>query len=910
MVAQPDTISETEKQALRRENIQTLLLLNQYKLAPNSVREIKAGGTVFNRNTNDIFHYLGPANDIPNLIINSSDTIDFMRAKSDQLSVLQPKLEFYIGSKSPGGDTLFSDEPILFSDYVSAQKMIDFAGLRSQGVLSKITESRDQLGTNVGVKSFSWNFDNKHQGDRIIKANLELYFGSMVELLNATYLNFIKTGLDPKPSSRTPEPDDPTSRPQWLQNRINRRKEVIKKGEIPQELQADSGAKGFKILKVKCGWAIPQNTNLKMLTDSFMSGIKASQRVILLNLSKYNINFGENGTVTLSIEYVGSFDAQMLTNHTDVLAGYATRPAIEDLLLALPVTEESEDKLYKSGYIKNQIANRNPAFMVIDPNSTTVDASGGVTLSNVMRAAGATPGAIWDMGASVFWDGRAVLPLGYTHGFVATLKGLKAEIELIEEEIDLRETTQALKRGSAQQSRKDPPKDEKLRALNSALDEASVYLTFAQRNVRTIRYQVFMKRIITSKVLFTVTTTVGGLRGPVNLGDRSANLRSVSLKLGSTRPGAGDDANIEARLIGLASADHLRGTTDLNEYLEQKRILDPLTDAAATQENLDASYTTFYMRLGDLLSIALANAPIKGGREAALIMGSYHPHAMGYKHYAPGVALPLADLPIALTTFTQWFSENIVAMERDSFPFRRFLDSILNNLVSPMMNFAAGKKPKNKIKFGYTTIPLRLGPTKISNLSLNNTEVRATRFDSSLNREVTTGSPNFLTSRAIQEIKSAYVHPDNPYQQRRTVNYLLIFAEQGSNLNGNRDEDEGRGIYHFFVGADTGLAKKFAFSEKQMPQVRAMNIESSTPTNRAGIMVLPQDCSLTMVGNNTLINGSMIYINADMALGQAAARQLKLGGYYRVVKSSHEIGPGTFTSTIEAIHERMPGDGE
>jgi hypothetical protein len=909
MGAKPDKVSETEAQSLRRENIQTLLLLNQYVLAPNGVRNIIAGGPTQNRNGTDIFHYSGPANDIPNLIINSTDTIDFMRAKSDQLSVLQPKLEFYIGSRSASGDTAFSDEPILFSDYVSAQKMIDFAALRSQGVLSKITESRDQLGTNVGVKSFSWNFDNKHQGDRIIKANLELYFGSMVELLNATYLNFIKTDLDPKPSSRSPEPNDNISRATWLQARIARRKELIKKGLVPHELQTDTAAKGFKILKVKCGWAIPQNTNLKMLTDSFVSGVKASQRVILLNLSKYNINFGENGTVTLSIEYVGSFDAQMLTNHTDVLAGHATKPNIDDLFLSLPVLAESKDELYKDGYIKNQIANRNPGQLAIDPNSTTVDASGGLTWKNAGRAALATPGAAFDMVASVVWDGRTVPPLGYAPGFSATINGIKAEIELIEEEIDLRETIQARRRTSGQQSTKNPPKDNELRKLNQALDEASTYLTFANRNVRTLRYQAFMKRIITSKVLFAVKTTVGGLRGPVNVGDRSANLRSVKLSLGSTRTGDADAANIEARLIGLAKADYLRGTTDLNEYLERKRILDPLDDPAATEGKPDDPFATFYMRLGDLLSIALANAPIKGGSEAALIMGSYHPHAMGYKHYAPGVALPIADLPIALTTFTQWFSENIVAMERDSFPFRRFLDSILNDLVSPMMNFAGGKKPKNKIKFGYTTISLRLNPTKISTLSLNNTQMRSERFDSSQNRNITTSSPNFLTPRAIEEIRSAYVSPDNPFLQFHTVNYLLIFAEQGYNLNGNRDEDEARGIYHFFVGADTGLAKKFAFSEKQMPQIRAMNIESSTPTNKAGILVLPQDCSLTMIGNNTLINGSMIYINADMALGHEAAKQLKLGGYYRVVKSSHEIGPGTFTSTIEAIHERMPGDG-
>ena len=86
--AKPDTITETEAQQLKRENIQKLLLLNQYILQPNSAQYYPCGGKM-NFPPRDIYHYMGPANDIPNKIINSTDTIDFIRASSDQLSLLE-----------------------------------------------------------------------------------------------------------------------------------------------------------------------------------------------------------------------------------------------------------------------------------------------------------------------------------------------------------------------------------------------------------------------------------------------------------------------------------------------------------------------------------------------------------------------------------------------------------------------------------------------------------------------------------------------------------------------------------------------------------------------------------------------------------------------------------------------------
>ena len=889
--AKPDTITETEAQQLKRQNFQKLLLLNQFMLAPNSVKHYQAGGAK-NFPPRDIFHYAGDnaaANDIPNRIVNSNDTLDFIRATSDQLSLLQPKLEFYIGKKDGRGDTTFENTPIMFSDYVSSQKMVQFASLRAQGKLDEITSATDKMGTNVGVKSFSWNFENKHQGDRIIKANLVLYFGSMIELLNASYLDFIKTEIDPKPASLRPEKKE-ENRQTYLDKRIKERKKFIKQGIEPPSFGTDAGSKSFSILKVKCGWAIPENTDLKLLSESFMTGVKSTQRVILLNLSKYSINFGENGTVTLTIEYVGSFDAQMLTQHTDILAGELEK--LDDEMLPLPVLLEDSDEIYKGGYLEDRTTNHRDGYQ-IDPNEMTYDVEG-LTWSRVGRGFGA-------IGGFVFGDeNERGVPLGLKPAFKATVRGLKAEIALIEEEIEKQESLKPKKKSNSKRASttSETAADKKIKELNKNLGVVNVHLSIAQRYLREFRYQTLMKRIIESECLFTVQTTVGAVRGAREFGGTADSLKTVKIKLGS-RVGSASKwhlAQVEEKLIGLAQADRRRGSQDLATYLEEKHILDPLHERENAQEasstDVNRNYTGYYMRLGDLISIALANAPIKAGKEVAVIMGSYHPALLGYKHYKGSTSLPIADLPVALTTFSQWFFENIISLERNTFPFRRFLDSLLNDLVSPMMNFGESK-PREKITFGYTTIPLRLDPHVLS-----------------MHTGKTQGADGkkYLSDRAIDLLTTAYTQPDRPNSWRSTANYLLIYAEQGAGLDGYRDDDERRGIYHFFVGADSGLAKKFSFSEKQMPQIRAMNIESNTPTNKAGILVLPQDCSMGMVGNNFFLNGSMIYINADMALGNEAARQLKLGGYYRVVKSSHEIVPGGFNTTIEAIHERMPGD--
>ena len=116
--------------------------------------------------------------------------------------------------------------------------------------------------------------------------------------------------------------------------------------------------------------------------------------------------------------------------------------------------------------------------------------------------------------------------------------------------------------------------------------------------------------------------------------------------------------------------------------------------------------------------------------------------------------------------------------------------------------------------------------------------------------------------------------------------------------------DKQSGIFHLTLGADRGIVKSFAFSEKKIPQLRAMHIEANS---QGSALILPQDVELTLVGNTFFRNGSIIFINGDFPFGKELARKLGIGGYYVVVKSENTINPSTFETRLTCMFLQRAG---
>jgi hypothetical protein len=122
---------------------------------------------------------------------------------------------------------------------------------------------------------------------------------------------------------------------------------------------------------------------------------------------------------------------------------------------------------------------------------------------------------------------------------------------------------------------------------------------------------------------------------------------------------------------------------------------------------------------------------------------------------------------------------------------------------------------------------------------------------------------------------------------------------------GDRTEDEARGVLHYTLGADRGIAKSFDFAKQDVPQFRALQIQNLDVGEVGDALVLPQNLSMKMFGNNIHRNGDLVYVDSRALLGEYANQILTLGGYYRVVRSSHSITSSGFESTVDAyFHNR------
>ena len=124
---------------------------------------------------------------------------------------------------------------------------------------------------------------------------------------------------------------------------------------------------------------------------------------------------------------------------------------------------------------------------------------------------------------------------------------------------------------------------------------------------------------------------------------------------------------------------------------------------------------------------------------------------------------------------------------------------------------------------------------------------------------------NAVVTSAVASPQLAAGQTPLPQTRRSTsqneYTYLIYYATtRVPQLNGIRSEDQAKGIYHFDIGANSGLVKSISFSKNDQKYVKEARFE------RDGIDGLGQlreayDISIQMYGNVQIYPGMYIYIN-------------------------------------------------
>jgi len=763
----------------------------------------------------------------------------FIHATPAQLAHLQPLLRFFMVDQEGNEDEIY------FSDYTTGKYAKDIADLRAGGTINDFLKPRNQRGSDAGIKSFTWNYNNKHEGDYIIEADLQLYFGSLAELANINYLQFLfPTGgaadlakdISTKSKSvRKKEEKRSTGRGNTQQDALHRLTEkVTKYAEVLSEgnkkirtlsdgFKEDIAAKKreFRQLKVVVGWSLPQGSQKQLMQtfdnkkqyEAFRRGIKATSRAIFLNLYDYNVEFQQEGPTTLSLKYLGSSDNYLATGGSDIFGSNNYKDLNNSLIY-------KETEVSTAGFI-------NYEGKIIDSNSSSNAAEVSRALANGFKIdpLKAKDPYLNTVGRGTSTQGEPTLRV--------TLAGLKTAQEL------------ALTQLKVANLQKKDPEDRKVAAIR----RRGEYIVLLYERARNLRlrdlYSQFLRRMIDDS---------GVYKARIEVGDTLPAKAKIVLDpaVATERERATQIQRLEEDRQMSVPRD---GSTDGVSLYKPDGDLEPESGS---------STLVYYMRLGDILRSAMANADLR--EDISLILGNIQNKS--------GTEYSLYDLPITLDTFGQYFYNRVVANKLKVYPFRNFLDDILG-LVARMIN--QNPDTAERISFDYTVVSsetsgrnmgFKLGEDNLGKIGL--------------------GEINPLKSSGVK-----FHH------------FYSVFSRRTSHKNrtGKRRQDESEGIFHYVIGTDRGLAKNFNFSRQDTQYFQEMLIESNNAEDQIQALFLPQNVNIQMFGNGVHKNGDLLFVDSRPSLGTFAGPVLGIGGYYRVIRSSHTISNRGYETTVDCVFE-------
>jgi hypothetical protein len=294
-----------------------------------------------------------------------------------------------------------------------------------------------------------------------------------------------------------------------------------------------------------------------------------------------------------------------------------------------------------------------------------------------------------------------------------------------------------------------------------------------------------------------------------------------------------------------------------------------------------SDYEFSYIYFGDLIDAALASISNRGFRSN----GKRFRIALGPMTFGQGsrkLTLNLADVPISLNLFMDFYTENVVKQGKVRWPIMRFIKKVATDLVFSALG---GECYENPVTLAARS-PTRLALDIIS--FPKDIMPNEPREDiGSLNLDKVNG--NWSSS-----IKASSIYE-----------YIVLHANffTLSSRKGNKSEDARAGIYHLELGRDEGIVKEIQLSKENKPMLVSDRLARDGKINR---IAHPYHADIKMVGNTFFRPGSRVFINPSMtSIGSATDKnslvsKLGIGGYYVVHSVTGHLEAGRYETTLRA----------
>jgi len=394
-------------------------------------------------------------------------------------------------------------------------------------------------------------------------------------------------------------------------------------------------------------------------------------------------------------------------------------------------------------------------------------------------------------------------------------------------------------------------------------------------------------------------------------GMNSANPGETALPDGQSRlhqPRRHGQANY---LDNLEEAINFPSTVDFNN--QESSNTSEMMESVYTEEE-EGKLKIPYFFLGDLIHVALENIALadttdpKKFDQTRLLLGPIEIN--DFTDPDIKYQINLADIPIAVTYFLEWFLNRIQAKQEVTWYLIDFIKDIIKNLVYKTLNsddcFQGAIRQQ----------------ANFQNLYLVGSDRAGTGKDPI--QQLIDDPPGDLTREwkrlFIPEVYNPPLDPDlpllsvdrsdEPIPSHEQYDYILLYAAdpQPSHLDGDFEKDLAKGIYHFHIGTNKGLVKRIKFTKTDQPYMREARFMNQGYDGLSQLRE-PYKIDVEMYGNARIFPGMTVYVDPrglGYELGQPAdegskAWTLGLGGYHMVINAQHSIARGAFDTRINCV---------
>ena len=251
----------------------------------------------------------------------------------------------------------------------------------------------------------------------------------------------------------------------------------------------------------------------------------------------------------------------------------------------------------------------------------------------------------------------------------------------------------------------------------------------------------------------------------------------------------------------------------------------------------------------------------------------------------------------------EWLTTKLLKKDQAIYPLTQFLKDLFNDLIKQFLNNDSCYPFSIKQK-------VRLFQSVVTSYPNEKTqspdEISVLAKDSAGNRL------NLFKAKANQPILNisgkAEFHRPNPGGE---MNYFVFYGgrTQPMNLmNGERSEDEPRGIFHYVLGKDRGIVKNIQLNKTSAPGLKEVRFEQE---GYDGLRQLREiyDVEIDSYANVRAFPGNYVFVDPkgfDPSL-QGFTKDgfdltdLGVGGYYMIIRSEHDFAPGVANTKLTAV---------